>query len=64
MNTDAWNAGGLQRCFSTALAAKMSNVQRVAATDASIPGTTCCGKTERCETPPCSLDNTCRRDNK
>jgi putative FmdB family regulatory protein len=33
-------------------------------TDASIPGTTCCGKTERCETPPCSLDDTCRRDNK
>jgi len=31
---------------------------------ASIPGTTCCGKAERCETPPCSLDDTCRRDNK
>jgi putative FmdB family regulatory protein len=31
---------------------------------ASTHGTTCCGKTERCETPPCSLDDTCRRDNK
>ena len=25
-------------------------------------GTTCCGKTERCDTPPCSTDNVCRRD--
>jgi putative FmdB family regulatory protein len=33
-------------------------------TSVSTPGTTCCGKGERCETPPCSLDNTCRRDNK
>ena len=33
-------------------------------TDASIPGTTCCGRAERCETPPCSLNDTCRRDNK
>lgn len=31
---------------------------------ASILGTTCCGKAERCQTPPCSLDDTCRRDNK
>ncbi len=33
-------------------------------TDAYTPGTTCCGRAERCETPPCSLDDTCRRDNK
>jgi putative FmdB family regulatory protein len=25
------------------------------------PGTTCCGRTERCETPPCSTDDVCRR---
>ncbi len=25
------------------------------------PGTTCCGKTERCERPPCSTDEVCRR---
>jgi hypothetical protein len=56
MNTDAWNAGGFQRYFSAALTAKMS--------DAPKPGTTCCGRAERCETPPCSLDDTCRRDNK
>jgi putative FmdB family regulatory protein len=30
----------------------------------STPGTTCCGRAERCQTPPCSSDNTCRRDNK
>ena len=24
-------------------------------------GTTCCGKTERCETPPCSANDRCRR---
>lgn len=29
---------------------------------ASAPGTTCCGRTERCETPPCSSDDTCRRE--
>ncbi|TEU02684.1 MAG: zinc ribbon domain-containing protein [Dehalococcoidia bacterium] len=28
----------------------------VAATD-----TTCCGRTERCETPPCSSGDVCRR---
>ena len=29
---------------------------------ASVPGRTCCGRTERCETPPCSTDGICRRD--
>ena len=24
-------------------------------------GTTCCGRTERCETPPCSDDGVCKR---
>jgi putative FmdB family regulatory protein len=24
-------------------------------------GTTCCGRTERCETPPCSTGGQCRR---
>jgi len=26
------------------------------------PGHTCCGREERCETPPCSSEGTCRRD--
>jgi len=30
-------------------------------TESATPGTTCCGRTERCETPPCSTDETCRR---
>jgi len=25
-------------------------------------GATCCGRTERCEAPPCSADTGCRRD--
>lgn len=29
--------------------------------DARALGTTCCGSTERCETPPCSRGDTCRR---
>ena len=33
-------------------------------TDSYTPGKTCCGRTERCETPPCSLEDTCRRDSK
>jgi putative FmdB family regulatory protein len=30
--------------------------------DSSMSGRTCCGRTERCEMPPCSSDGTCRRD--
>jgi putative FmdB family regulatory protein len=26
------------------------------------PGTTCCGRAERCEKPPCAGGETCRRD--
>ena len=26
------------------------------------PGGTCCGRTERCEAPPCSKDDVCRRN--
>jgi putative FmdB family regulatory protein len=25
-------------------------------------GTTCCGRNERCDSPPCSTDNVCKRD--
>ena len=25
------------------------------------PGTTCCGRTERCEVPPCSTEGGCHR---
>jgi len=33
-------------------------------TDAYTTSVICCGNTVRCEAPSCSLDNTCRRDNK
>jgi putative FmdB family regulatory protein len=26
------------------------------------PGTTCCGRTERCDSPPCSTGGVCRRE--
>jgi len=26
------------------------------------PGHTCCGREERCSTPPCSIGESCRRD--
>jgi len=31
-------------------------------TNPSAPGTTCCGRAERCEAPPCSTEGTCRRE--
>jgi putative FmdB family regulatory protein len=31
-------------------------------TDVSGPGTTCCGRSERCEVPPCSTGDVCRRN--
>ena len=43
----------LQKVFSASYNIRMS---------ASMPGRTCCGRTERCEEPPCSLDSACRRD--
>jgi len=30
-------------------------------TAGSSDGSTCCGRTERCDTPPCSGDGVCRR---
>jgi len=29
--------------------------------DSSSSGTTCCGRSERCETPPCSTQGVCHR---
>jgi hypothetical protein len=28
----------------------------------SLPDETCCGKNDRCDSPPCSSGGTCRRD--
>ena len=39
----------------------MSAVSVLSHTVERAPGHTCCGKVERCETPPCSSDDRCRR---
>jgi putative FmdB family regulatory protein len=35
---------------------------RVSTAETSTKGTTCCGRSERCDTPPCSVGEGCRRD--
>jgi putative FmdB family regulatory protein len=30
--------------------------------DARAPGSTCCGRAERCDTPPCATGDVCSRD--
>jgi putative FmdB family regulatory protein len=49
-------------CGSTNLIKLLSAPGMVKTGDASSPGTTCCGRTERCDTPPCSEEGVCRRD--
>ncbi len=44
----------LQKIFSTPSSVRVGN--------ASPKGSTCCGRTERCEIPPCSDGGVCRRD--
>ncbi len=43
----------LERLLSASYTIRMSG---------STPGKTCCGRTERCEAPPCSTEGVCRRD--
>lgn len=43
----------LERLLSASYAIRMSS---------SVLGRTCCGRTERCEMPPCSTEGVCRRD--
>ncbi len=49
-------------CGSKNLAKLLSSPAIVKAAHGSVPGTICCGRTERCDTPPCSDDGLCRRD--
>ncbi|NOR14867.1 MAG: zinc ribbon domain-containing protein [Candidatus Aminicenantes bacterium] len=44
----------LQKIFSTPSVVTTKN--------SSPDSSTCCGSTERCDTPPCSDEGTCRRD--
>ncbi|MEW6615806.1 MAG: zinc ribbon domain-containing protein [Thermodesulfobacteriota bacterium] len=42
---------------------KLMSVSSFVSKDSSRPsGTTCCGREERCDTPPCSGGNRCGRD--
>jgi putative FmdB family regulatory protein len=45
-------SGDMGRLVSASYSIKMESAD---------PGTTCCGRTERCETPPCSSGDVCRR---
>ena len=40
---------------------KLISVSNLLKGKATSPGTTCCGRNERCETPPCSTGERCRR---
>jgi len=41
---------------------KLPTASYLIKTGTGAPGTTCCGRTERCDSPPCSTGNSCRRD--
>jgi len=47
------NSTELERVYSPLLVLKNAN---------GVSGHTCCGKTERCDVPPCSSDDTCWRN--
>ncbi|HDJ23093.1 MAG: hypothetical protein B5M54_04905 [Candidatus Aminicenantes bacterium 4484_214] len=40
----------------------LSSPARVGVESSSPKGTTCCGRSERCDSPPCSTTGSCRRD--
>jgi len=41
---------------------KLPTASYVIKIGAGVSGTTCCGRTERCDSPPCSSGDSCRRD--
>jgi putative FmdB family regulatory protein len=40
---------------------KLVSASYLVRTESRAPGTTCCGRTERCEAPPCSTGDVCNR---
>ena len=50
-----------KQCGSSQLE-KMLSVSHSLKSDKKTPGHTCCGREERCSTPPCSTGGSCRRD--
>jgi len=56
------NSLACQHCGSHDLR-KILSVSSFTFSDSSrAPGTTCCGREERCDTPPCTTGDICRRD--
>ncbi|MGB7060802.1 MAG: zinc ribbon domain-containing protein [Candidatus Zixiibacteriota bacterium] len=49
-------------CGSTEMQRLISSPDSIVVGGSSRPGTTCCGREERCSTPPCSDEGVCRRD--
>lgn len=49
-----------KKCRSTELK-KVMSVATFSMGEKRPSGKTCCGQEERCESPPCSTDNVCRR---
>ena len=41
---------------------RVLSVPSLLKTSSNSPGTTCCGRTERCDKPPCSSGEGCRRN--
>ena len=49
-------------CGSTKMQKLLSMPAAITIKGSNAKGTTCCGREERCDTPPCSTDGTCKRD--
>jgi putative FmdB family regulatory protein len=51
------------KCGSPLTQGKLFSTPHILSTESRRPaGHTCCGREERCDTPPCSGGGTCRRD--
>jgi putative FmdB family regulatory protein len=50
-----------EQCGSERLARLLSAVNVSVSEGRRAPGKTCCGRDERCDTPPCSTDGSCFR---
>jgi len=49
-------------CGSSRMKKQISSFSSVISNKPSLKGKTCCGKDQRCDTPPCSDEGVCRRD--
>jgi putative FmdB family regulatory protein len=63
-SSDQKNTLRCPHCQSRNLEKMISLPSLVAKKNQSEGGRTCCGKEERCSTPPCTDNNPCRRDEK